>query len=304
MSVETQSSPARSAHFALGLTVLITSALAMGASPVFVRFADVGPFAGAFWRVFLALPALGLWALVEEGSAAGFLRSLKAAARDVWVLASGLLFVGDLLFWHCSLFHTVVANATLLATLTPIWVLLGSNLILKEPVHRREIIGLCVCLAGGLTLVGGSYTLAPERLIGDFYGLMTSFFFGLYLLTVRRARRTTRSAMLTFVITVITAICIFAVACVTEPRVLPGRLDLAGFWPLLAMALISHAGGQGLLSVALGLLPASFSSLVIFLESVAAAGLAWIFLGEALGPVQIVGGVLILWGIALARPKE
>ncbi len=69
------------------------------------------------------------------------------------------------------------------------------------------------------------------------------------------------------------------------------------------MALISHAGGQGLLSVALGRLPAVFSSLVIFLEAVAGASFGWLILGEALTLVQIMGGALILYGIWIARPK-
>jgi drug/metabolite transporter (DMT)-like permease len=70
------------------------------------------------------------------------------------------------------------------------------------------------------------------------------------------------------------------------------------------MAWISHAGGQGLLSVALGRLPPVFSSLVIYLEAVAAALFAWVLLGEALTPVQTLGGLLILAGIWTARPKR
>jgi drug/metabolite transporter (DMT)-like permease len=69
------------------------------------------------------------------------------------------------------------------------------------------------------------------------------------------------------------------------------------------MALISQAGGQGLLAVALGRLPAVFSSLVIFLEAVAAALFGWIILGEALTLLQALGGLLILAGIWIARPK-
>ena len=58
------------------------------------------------------------------------------------------------------------------------------------------------------------------------------------------------------------------------------------------MAWISHAGGQGLLSVALGRLPAAFSSLVIFLEAIAAAGFAFLLLGEPVSLVQGLGGLL------------
>jgi drug/metabolite transporter (DMT)-like permease len=72
---------------------------------------------------------------------------------------------------------------------------------------------------------------------------------------------------------------------------------------LLALALVSQVGGQGLLAFALGSLPATFSSLVIFLEAVAAAALGWIALGETLTPIQALGGLLIVVGIFIARPR-
>jgi drug/metabolite transporter (DMT)-like permease len=69
------------------------------------------------------------------------------------------------------------------------------------------------------------------------------------------------------------------------------------------MSWVSHAGGQGLLSVALGRLPATFSSLVIFLEAFAAAGFAYLILGEPVSAVQALGGAAILAGIYIARPS-
>ena len=71
-----------------------------------------------------------------------------------------------------------------------------------------------------------------------------------------------------------------------------------------AQAFQASLKGQGLLAFALGTLPAPFSSLVIFLEAVAAALFAWIVLHEALEPMQWMGGVLILAGIFVARPRN
>jgi drug/metabolite transporter (DMT)-like permease len=68
--------------------------------------------------------------------------------------------------------------------------------------------------------------------------------------------------------------------------------------------LISHAGGQGLLAIALGRLPTMFTSFVIFIEAFAAALAAWVVLGEALAPLQALGGAAILAGIWIARPKN
>ena len=55
--------------------------------------------------------------------------------------------------------------------------------------------------------------------------------------------------------------------------------------------------------VALGTLPATFSLLVIFLEAIAAATFGRVLLNEPLGILQTLGGMLILFGIWIARPR-
>jgi drug/metabolite transporter (DMT)-like permease len=295
VSVPTTPSPA-SPGLTAAFAALVAGALAMGVSPVFVRLAEVGPFASAFWRVALAIPVLWIWAARESGTG-----TIAAAFRNRAVFVAGVLFAGDLFFWHLALMNTTVANATFLATMAPIWVVLGSVFI-GERVDRRTVAGLVLCVTGGGVLIGSSYTLAPDRLIGDLYGVATSVFFGAYFLAVRVARRTTPSGASTFASTVTTAVVLLVVAAALEPTLLPA--SGAGLLALVGLALVSHAGGQGLLAFALGHLSAAFSSLVIFLEAVAAALFAWVILGEAVGPEQVVGGVLILAGIFVARPRS
>jgi drug/metabolite transporter (DMT)-like permease len=279
---------------AVALAALVLGAVAMGASVLFVRWADVGPYASAFWRVFLALPFLWAWMRLEN-------RNTAWPRLDRAVLLAGLLFTGDLFFWHLAILGTTVANATFLATTAPIWVALGAWLFLSETVGSRILIGLALCLLGGFALVGESYGFAPQRLMGDIYGLATAFFFGAYVLAVRAARVRHGAAEIMFASTAITSVCLFVIAFAFEPRILPQSMQGAG--ALLALAIISQVGGQGLVAVALGTLPATFSSLVIFLEAVAAAAFGWWLLNEPLGLVQALGGVLILFGIWVARPR-
>jgi drug/metabolite transporter (DMT)-like permease len=285
---------------ALPLAALLLGALAMGISPIFVRLAEVGPFASAFWRVAGALPLLWVWAAVEARVAGD---PPSAAFRLDWaILLSGLTFAGDLLFWHLAILHTTVANATFLATMAPVWVVLGSGLFIGERVGREVVGGLLLCLVGAAGLIGTSYRMAPQHLDGDIYGVVTSFFFGLYFLAVRAARRRSGSGRILFLASLVTAAVLFIVASLSQDRILP--TSLGGAAALAALALVSHTGGQGLLTYALGHLPAAFSSLVIFIEAVAAAIFAWALLGEAVGPLQAVGGTLILAGIAAARPRR
>ncbi len=272
----------------------------MGISPVFVRLADIGPFASAFWRVAGALPVLAVWAFAEARHAG---RPAASILRfDGAVLAAGLFFAGDLFFWHLAIMNTTVANATFLATMMPVWVVLGSALVLKERVGGMVLVGLAFCLGGAAALVGATIGFAPERLAGDVYGIVTSAFFGAYVLAVRRARARHGAAAITLMSTLVPSIVLLAVALALEDRILPA--SPAGWTAVAALAFVSHSGGQGLLAFALGHLPAAFSSLVIFLEAIAAALFGWLFLAEPIGIAQAAGGALILVGIYVARPRR
>jgi drug/metabolite transporter (DMT)-like permease len=288
------------ARFALPFLALLGGAMAMGISPIFVRFADVGPFTSAFWRVAGALPLLWAWAAVEarrQGEPA------SAAFRfDRAIVAAGLLFSADLFFWHLAILNTTVANATFLATMAPVWVVLGSGIFIGEHVARQTVYGLLLCVAGAAALIGTSYGLEPGRLTGDLYGVATSFFFGAYFLAVRAARRRSGSGRIIFLSSLVSAAVLFVVALVLEGNFLPSTPG--GLAAIAALTLVSHTGGQGFLTYALGHLPAAFSALVIFIEAIAAAFFGWAFVGEPVSIFQAAGGALILAGIFVARPRR
>ncbi len=288
------------AGFALPFGALLLAALAMATSPLFVRLAEVGPFASAFWRVTAALPVLWLWAIWEARRRG---EPLSAAFRmNGAIVVAGLLFAGDLLVWHLAILNTTVANATFFAAMTPVWVVLGSGVLIGERVGRGPIVGVVLCAGGAAALLGASYSFDRGHLIGDAYGIATSAFFGAYFMAVRVARRNAGTGRIVFLSSVITAPVLLAATMLMEGRLLPA--SFGGAMALFALSFFSHAGGQGFLAFALGHLPAAFSSLVTFLGSLVAAGLAWIFLGEAMSPVQALGGALILTGMYVARPPR
>src|SRR5437764_9582119 len=229
-----EAASAGSRRLALAMTALVLGAVGMGASVLFVRWADVGPYASAFWRVFLALPFLWVWMRLENRTAAW-------PRPDRAVLLAGLLFTGDLFFWHLAILGTTVANATFLATTAPIWVAFGAWLVLSEAAGRRILIGLALCMLGGVALVGQSYGFAPQRLLGDLYGVATAFFFGAYVLAVRASRARHGAAEIMFVSTAVTSACLFVIAFAFEPRLLPQSTQ--GAAALLALAIISQVGG-------------------------------------------------------------
>ena len=300
MPATSLASPVR-AGLGLALLALVAGAVAMGVSPILVRLAraaDVGPFASAFWRAFLALPLLWLWMRFEERGAAG--PPVRASRLG---LLAGLAFTGDLFFWHLSILGTSVANATFFATTTPVFVVLVGWLAFGRRVEGHVLAGLALCLVGGAALMGQSLRVDPDRLTGDLYGIATALFFALYFLAVGAARgRGAGAARITFEMSLVVAPLLLVAALVAGDGLLPSTMG--GWGALVAMAWVSQVGGQGLLALALGRLPAVFSSLVIFIEAVAAALLGWLVLGEGLDAVQAAGGAAILAGIWHARPRR
>jgi drug/metabolite transporter (DMT)-like permease len=280
-------------HPALGALLLGATCIAL--SPIFVRLSEAGPTATAFWRVALAVPAL--WALY-------FLKNKPKTRRysGKWplLLAAGFAFAGDLGFWHASIQLTSVANSTLLANLASIFVTLAAWIFLRQRPSGQFLAGLAAALAGVALLVHTSLEFSATGLAGDALGVVTAMFYAGYILAVKGLRdRGETTLYLMAVTTTITALFLFPAALASGEPMLPH--SAYGWWVLIGLALISHASGQGLIAYALAHLPAAFSSVSLLFQPVMAALFAWALLAEPLVTLQIVGGIVVLVGIYLAR---
>lgn len=287
----------------VALFLLLAGAFAIGFSPTLVRLSEIGPVATAVYRVALALPVLfAVLAIEPRASASTSARAVPAGWRE-WrdVALTGLFFTGDLVFWHWSITETTVANATLFATSTPIFVTLAAWLWLGERITGRFLVGLALSLGGAAMLAGSSYQSAPGHLIGDFYGVVTALFFSGYLLMVKRLRATLSAAAIMAWSGIVTAAGLAVLNIFVGEAWTP--LSLAGWAILIALAVVSHAAGQGLVAQALARLPASFTAVAMLAEPLFAAAIAWLVLNEAVTPLQAAGGGVILAGIVAARPR-
>lgn len=280
------------------LAALLVGAVLVGASPIFVRLSELGPMATAFYRPFLAVPVLALWMVADR-------RQNPATRRPVTrgdhlrLLLAGAFFAGDLAFWHLSILHTSVANATLFANTAPIFVTFGAWLLFAHGVTRLYLIGLLLALAGATLLAGGSLAVEPANLLGDLFGIVTAMFLAGYILWMSRLRAGFSAATTMTWSSIGTAAVLLPVAWLAGEHLI--AVTPQGWALLIGLALLSHAAGQGLIAYALAHLRPAFSAVGLLLEPVAAAVLAWIVLLEPATPWQAVGGAVILWGIVLAR---
>src|SRR4051812_39787489 len=162
------------------LAALFAGATFIALSPIFVRLSDVGPTASAFWRVALAAPVLWvLWLAFRKG---------PAGAPSILLVAAALAFTGDLVFWHWSITYTSVANSTLLANLSSLFVTLAAWLLWRERPSALFVLGLVSALVGVAMLVRTSVDFSPTALLGDALGVITALFYAWYILSVKGLR--------------------------------------------------------------------------------------------------------------------
>jgi len=282
----------------LAVAALLAGAVAIAASPLFVKVSEAGPIATGFWRVALALPVLWAWSAIasREHHVASF------AANRRLMIAAGLLFAGDLAVWHWSIVLTTVANATLLANLAPIFVTLAVWIWFRRRPGGMFITGMAVALAGMAALLGGDVQLSGKVLAGDCLGVVTAMFYAGYQLAVTRLRARASTASIMAWSGLVTACALLPLALASGEQILPATA--MGWVMLFGLALISQAAGQSLIAWAMAHLPATFSSVGLLLQPVIAALFAWVLLGETLGGIAIAGGVAVLVGIAIAHQAE
>lgn len=288
--------PSARAFATLAVLALVAGAMAIAFAPILVRVSEAGPVSTAFWRVLLSLPLLWGWLLARNAGGG-------APRGQLGLLAlAGLFFAGDLGVWHTSLKLTSVANSTLLVNMAPVFVALGAWLLLSERIGKRFLLGMALALAGSAALSRGNLQLSSASVWGDALALAAAISYAGYLLSVKRLRADCSTAMLMAWSTTFTALALAPAMLASGERMVPHTA--AGWLTLLALALLPQVAGQGLITYALAHLPASFSSVALLVQPVAAAALAWLLLGEPVGALQAAGGAAVLAGILLARGRS
>jgi drug/metabolite transporter (DMT)-like permease len=279
------------------LIALFAGALAIGSSGIFVRLSETGPTATAFWRGALALPVLALWALLERRNAPPDGSGTRASLREPLFLWAGVFFAGDLALWHWSLLLTSIAASTLEANCAPMLVTLLAWALWRERPRPVFLLAIACAFGGMLLILVPKLGAGGHALLGDALGLGTACFYAAYIIAVARLRARHGTGIVMFASTLVFTVLLLPLALAQQ--FLPA--SAYGWWVLIGCALLSQAFGQSLIAYALAHLPATFSAVALYAQVLAAAGYAWLLLGERLAPVQIVGGVVVLGAIALAR---
>jgi drug/metabolite transporter (DMT)-like permease len=276
---------------------LLIGILGLGFSALFVTWANApGPVSG-FYRVAIAAAVLAL----------PFFREVKKEGMPkrpfFWMAAlAGVFFAGDIAAWNTSLLITSAANATLLANTSPLWVSLGALILFRERLKRDFWIALALIFAGTSLILGQDYYTHPALGGGDLLALLAGFFYGGFFLATQRAREGASSLVSWWISAAASIVTLLAVSLLLGQPL--AGYSAATYLNLIALALITQVAAYLAINYALGHLPASIVSPTLLGQPVLTALLAVPFLGQPLGPVQVLGVLVALVGIGLIHLRR
>jgi len=274
---------------ARGLAALILGASLLGFAAMLVRWSTpAGPLMVGFYRMLFALPFVA-WMAKGRG------RPASGRAR-FWALAAGLCFVLDLWMWHTALHHTSAANATLLVTLAPVWVAVVSVLWMGARLRPRFWAGVVLALAGALVL-GLAKGARWGTGLGELLGALASLAYGAFTLALGRARRDLSAPEALFWVVLCCALLFGALGWLQGEAF--GGFPARAWWALLGLGLVVQVAAWWLITWGMGHVPTNMGAMGLMIQPVATVILGWVLLSEALKPVQGLGTLLVLLGVAL-----
>ena len=196
---------------------------------------------------------------------------------------------------------TTAANTALVYSTAPVWgMVLGFALGWEQP-RASGVLGIGLCLGGVGAIVYGSLDFAGTSLLGDALILAAAVFWGSYtVLTLSLLRRYSALAVATYAM-ILGGLAAFPLAALDQ-----SSLDLAALdgltWAAAAYsALCSSAFGFAAWGWGVSHVGANRVLVYQYLVTLIGVSAGILLLGEDFGVGQLVGAVVILAGVYLAR---
>ena len=194
-----------------------------------------------------------------------------------------------------AVIQTTVTTAVVLLYTAPAFVTLIAWRVWREHLDTHKIIALVLAFVG-CALVARAYDPAQLslNLIGLLIGLAAGFTYALY--TVFSKSALERFSLWTALLYALLFGAIFLIPLQSMASFAP-LVQKPGVWlVLLALAVGPTLGSLALYNAGLLRVPASNASVIATIEPVVASMLAFLFLGERLELLQMVGGVMVIAG--------
>jgi drug/metabolite transporter (DMT)-like permease len=262
-----------------------------------VRFSGAAALAIAAWRLLFSVGFILLIVVFRRSFLAG-----AKLTRKEWILGTGagLLLAGHFWAWVASIQFTTIANSAVLVSTQPLFVAGLSVAFLGERPAPRQWLGILVAISGAVVIGFGAFSLGGRALVGDALALSAAVMSAGYFSIGRSLRKKLDLWAYTGIVYGAAAGLLF-IGVLASPDVPLTGYPSQDWLVFLALAagpmMLGHTG----INYALRYLPAYVANLASLGEPVGATLIAWVLpaIAEVPPPQTLVGGILILVGIAL-----
>lgn len=281
---------------------VLTGAIAISFSAVWVKFADVEPTASAFYRVFFGFCFLLIPAIIKKE-----VKPPATARETILILLCGLAFAFDLFFWHKSIMYIGPGLSTILGNFQ-VFIMAGVGIfILKEKILPRFFLSVPLAIFGLFLIVGVHWqSLNGEYKLGVLYGLMTAVCYSFFLFTLRKIQQLGTSFFYGLM-TVSFVTALFLVPVMFMEEISFAIPNLKTFIALICLGLISQTVGWLIIANAMPKIPASITGLILLLQP--SLSFTWdiLFFNRPTDLVNMIGVVItigaIYLGVTSSTPK-
>ena len=270
---------------------LLIGVLSVSFAAIIIRLTDAPPLVIATYRMVIA--SVILIPITSMTSSKGI---DKLSRRDLLLILVASIFLAlHFGLWITSLGYTSIASSIVLVTSHPVFVATISYFLWGEQLSRLTIIGMLVALVGVVVINYSGFTFGSRAILGDVLALLAGFAMGAYLIIGGQLR--SRIDILAY----LTMLYTFSAVMLLITTLLLGY-NLFGYSSttylmLILLAIVPQLIGHSSLNIAIRLVPVTVVSVVIIGEPVGATTLGYFILQEAPTTVEIIGGLLLLFGI-------
>ena len=299
---------------AVGIGLTILSAFAFGSGALFAKpvyALGVGWHVLMAWR-FLVGAGLGwAWLLLRPGARAGLTRLRR---RDLGVaVALGVLYTGNSATYFAGLETVSASLSALIVYVYPALVAVISLMVGRPLQGRRAWGALALALVGVALAVGNIDQAVPPPLTGLLLIAASPVIYSVWIVLSARLSGEARSGTgaesgggadplpAGVVMLSATAATYWLGALALGQPVLPSAIPSGAWFGLVGIGIVSTFVAVLAFYGGAHRIGAARASLVSTVEPIWTIVLAGLLFGEALGPLQLVGGALILTGVVLSQ---
>ena len=266
-----------------GLLITLLGVFILSPDALLIRLADSDTWTILFWRGLLF--AFGITLIIFIMYRRATIQQFKNLGKRGILL--GFLFGLSTVFFVTGVQYTSIANALVIISTSPVFAALLSWAFLKEKTNLRTWITMFIIIGATSAIMLNSFK--HGGFWGDMSALATSILLAINFTITRQAKNINMVPAMAIAGLTTTAISAIVIALTVSPLLLEApavpHVLLMGLVTTLAFSLITLGPRY---------MPAAEVGMVMPLETVFGAYLAWIFLSEAPSTHAIIGGGIIM----------